>query len=557
MWNLVAAETREGQVFERLLTKLAEQSKALGGRVFDVLGDDIFEDTSLRDLLIEAVRYGERPDVKARLDDIVDAAVGEKLKAALKERALLSEMMSATDVEAIRERMEEAEARKLQPHFIRSFFLDAFKLLGGQITKREPGRYEVTRVPAEVRSRGRTIGTGTPVVDRYTRVTFEKELVAPAGQPQAQLLAPGHSLLDATVDLILERYRPLLKQGTVLAADADETEEPRALVYVEHAIQNAKELRPGERQVVSRRLQFVELSEDWEARLAGYAPYLDYRPLEDEERQLVDDLIRSAWLDRGVEQAGLEYAIGHAVPEHLGEVQQDTLTRVELTKEAVHRRLTSEIAYWDNRANELKEQELAGKQPRMNSGRARQRANDLEARLKGRMGELEKEAQLSALPPTVAGGALIIPRGLLERLRGERRDEPATYAKETERVERLAVDAVLTAERALGRDPTEMPRNNKGYDIKSRVNELGELLFIEVKGRVSGAKEFTITKSEILTSLNKPNHFVLALVEVREDDSTEVRYARKPFKGSEEIYFDMTSANYDWGELFGRGEHPA
>ena len=65
MWNLVAAETREGQVFERLLTKLAEQSKALGGRVFDVLGDDIFEDTSLRNLLMEAVRYGEQPEVKA------------------------------------------------------------------------------------------------------------------------------------------------------------------------------------------------------------------------------------------------------------------------------------------------------------------------------------------------------------------------------------------------------------------------------------------------------------------------------------------------------------
>src|SRR4051794_30366490 len=171
MWNLVAAETREGQVFERLLTKLAEQSKALGGRVFDVLGDDIFEDTSLRDLLIEAVRYGEQPDVRARLDQVIDSAVGEKLQDALKERALLTEMMSAGDVEAIRERMEEAEARKLQPHFIRSFFLEAFRLLGGQIAKREPGRYEVLRVPAEVRSRGRTLAVGRPVVDRYARVT--------------------------------------------------------------------------------------------------------------------------------------------------------------------------------------------------------------------------------------------------------------------------------------------------------------------------------------------------------------------------------------------------
>jgi SNF2 family DNA or RNA helicase len=557
MWNLVAAETREGQVFQRLLTKLAEQSKALGGRVFDVLGDDIFENSSLRDLLIEAVRYGEKPEIKAKLDQIVDTAVGEKLQEALKERALLTEMMTATDVEAIRERMEEAEARKLQPHFIRAFFLEAFRLLGGQISHREPGRYEITRVPAEIRARGRALGVNRPVVDRYARVTFEKELVSPAGQVQAELLAPGHPLLDATVDMILQRYRPLLKQGTVLVADADLSEEPRALVYVEHAIQNAKEIRTGERQVVSRRLQFVELTEDWEARVAGYAPYLDYRPLGEDEQALVAALIQSEWLDRGVEKAGLDYAIGEAVPEHLNEIREDTLRRVELTKEAVHRRLTSEIAFWDRRANELKEQELAGKQPRMNSGRARQRANDLEARLKHRMDELEKEAQLSAMPPTVIGGALVIPSGLLDRLRGRRAEDPSTYAKETARVERLAVDAVLAAEYAAGRQPKEMPHNNKGYDIQSRLNDLGELLFIEVKGRVDGAKEFTITKSEILTSLNRPDHFVLALVEVRDDDSTEVRYVRKPFKGTEEIYFDMTSANYDWSEYFGRGEQPS
>ena len=108
----------------------------------------------------------------------MDAAVGEKLREALKERALLSEMMSATDVEEIRQRMEEAEARKLQPHYIRSFFLEAFRLLGGQIAKREPGRYEITNVPAEIRNRGKTLGAGIPVVPRYTRVTFEKALVA-------------------------------------------------------------------------------------------------------------------------------------------------------------------------------------------------------------------------------------------------------------------------------------------------------------------------------------------------------------------------------------------
>jgi SNF2 family DNA or RNA helicase len=557
MWNLVAAETREGQVFERLLSKLAEQMKALGGRVFDVLGDEIFEDTSLRDLLIEAVRYGDQPEVRARLDQIVDAAVGEKLKEALKERALLSEMMNATDVGRIRERMEEAEARKLQPHFIRAFFLEAFRLLGGQISKREPGRFEITHVPAEVRSRGGVLGAGVPVVARYTRVTFEKELVSPAGQIHAQLLAPGHPLLDAVVDLVIERYRPLLKKGAVLVADADESEDPRALVYVEHAIQNAKELADGQRQVVSKRLQFVELTQDWEARVAGYAPYLDYRPIESHELALVQPLIEAEWLDRGVEKAGLDYAIAVAVPEHLAEALEETTHRVELTQAAVHRRLTEEIGYWDHRANELKEQELAGKQLKMNSGRARQRADELQARLKRRMNELDREGRLSSLPPVVAGGALVIPRGLIERLQGTRSEVPDVHARETERVERLAVEAVLTAEHALGHQPREMARNNKGYDIQSRTGDFGELLFIEVKGRIAGANEFTITKSEILTSLNKPEHFILALVEIAVDDETNVRYLRRPFPGTEEIYFDMTSANYDWREYFDRGQTPA
>jgi len=556
MWNLVAFETREGQVFQRLLEKLSEQSKELGGRVFDVLGDEIFEDP-LRDLLIEAVRYGDRPEVRARLDEIVDAAVGEKLRAALKERALLTEMMSATDVGEIRRQMEEAEARKLQPHYIRSFFLEAFRLLGGQISKREPGRYEITNVPAEIRNRGKALGGGIPVVPRYARVTFEKALMIPAGQAQAQLLAPGHPLLDATVDLVLERYRPLLKQGAMLVADADETEDPRALVYVEHAIQNAREVASGQRQVVSKRLQFVELTRDGHPRIAGYAPYLDYRPIEPDELDLLQGLLEEEWLARGVEAEGVDHAITHAVPEHLQEVKDHTEARVDMTKEAVHRRLTQEIQHWDHRATELKQRELAGKQPRMNSGRARQRADDLQARLKRRITELDQERQLSPLPPVVAGGALVIPHGLLERLRGQRSEEPAPHARETERVERIAVEAVLAAERGLGRDPEEKPRNNPGYDILSQPANGGPLLFIEVKGRVAGAATFTITKNEVLYALNKGGDYVLALVRVEGDRADEIRYIRHPFTGSDEVLFGVTSLNVEWGEMSARGTPPA
>ena len=90
----------------------------------------------------------------------------------------------------------------------------------------------------------------------------------------------------------------------MLVAEADESEEPRALVYVEHAIQNARELDDGQRQVVSKRLQFVELTQDWEPRIAGYAPYLDYRPIEPDELQLVQELVEEEWLARGLRKRG-------------------------------------------------------------------------------------------------------------------------------------------------------------------------------------------------------------------------------------------------------------
>ena len=139
----------------------------------------------------------------------------------------------------IREDMERAEARRLQPHFIAAFFLEAFKLLGGSPRERESKRYEISHVPALVRNRDRLIGTGEPVLQRYERVTFDKNLVAVPGKPLAAFVCPGHPLLDSTIDLIIERHRDLLKRGAILVDDNDPSEHVRALVYLEHAIQDA------------------------------------------------------------------------------------------------------------------------------------------------------------------------------------------------------------------------------------------------------------------------------------------------------------------------------
>src|SRR5215510_746812 len=161
LWNLVAEGTREGEVYRTLLEKLDEARKALGGQVFDVLGKLQFEGRPLRELLIEAIRYGEQPEVRGRLSRVVANAFDRsQLQDLLEERALAHDSMDASRVHRIREEMERADARRLQPHYIESFFLEAFRRLGGTVRQREPRRYEISHVPAPVRNRDRQIGIG-------------------------------------------------------------------------------------------------------------------------------------------------------------------------------------------------------------------------------------------------------------------------------------------------------------------------------------------------------------------------------------------------------------
>ena len=558
LWNLVADETREGDVYRKLLEKLEQARQSLGGQVFDVLGKLHFEGRPLRELMVEAIRYGEQPEVRARLDTAVDHALDrDRLQDLLEERALAHDAMDASCVQRIREDMVRAEARRLQPHYVESFFREAFRRLGGAAKQREARRYEITHVPAPVRNQDRLIGIGEPVLPRYERIAFEKSLVAPQGQPLAAFVCPGHPLLDAVLDLTLERHRDLLKRGAVLIDERDEGDRPRVLFYLEHAIQDASMTRTGERRVVSKRMLYVELDADGVTRHVHYAPYLDYRPLGEDDPDVASILDRRecAWIDRDMEKKAQGYAVARVVPEHLAEVRDARLALIAKTEAAVKDRLTKEITYWDHRAEQLKAQEQAGKTgARLNSGEARKRADNLQARLHKRLEELRFEAQISPLPPVVLGGLLVVPKGLLDVIAGREADDTRTAA-DTQASAARARAIIMEVERGLGYESIDRELEKLGYDIESRVPDTGGLRFIEVKGRVSGAVTVTVTRNEILYSLNKPEDFILGIVEFLEGDAHRVHYVRKPFR--REPDFGVTSVNYDFAELLARAGPPS
>ncbi|MDE0042078.1 MAG: helicase-related protein, partial [Candidatus Poribacteria bacterium] len=553
LWNLVASETREGDVFHTLLRKLEQQRESLGGAVFDVLGK-CFTDTSLRSLLIDAIRYGDQPAIRARLTQTLDNVLDrEHLRELIEESALTHGIIDTTRLNRIREEMERAETRRLQPHYISSFFREAFKLLGGSVREREPKRYQVSRVPAAIRNRDRVIGVGEPVLTQYERIAFEKDLLAVQGKPLAAFVCPGHPLLDATLDLILERDRDLLKRGAVLVDPHGQSEAVRVMFYLEQKIQDGRVNPNGGRWIVSEQMQFVEIDENMTIRHPGYAPYLDYRPITEDERALVANVLEAEWLSGNLESQIVGYAVEQLIPEHLNEIKEQKEELVQKTLGAVKDRLTKEINYWDHRASQLRREEEAGRRnARMNAALAGQRADELTTRLERRTEELERERQISPLPPVVIGGALVAPQALLDRLSGE--TETSVETPERERIDRLAVAAVMRAERGLGREPIEMAHENPGYDIESKDPRNNRLQFIEVKGKAVGSTALTASKTQILTALNKPDAFILAIVEVDGDTASEPRYVRQPFE--KEPDFGATSVNYDLRELLARSEPP-
>ena len=493
LWNLVASNTREGEVFTRLLEKLEQMRQTYGGKVFDVLGE-AFTETPLRNLLLDAIQYGERPDVKAKMHQVIDASVGDGLKDLLDERALASENLAEADLQALRAAMDEARARRLQPHYIELAFKAAFSRLGGRIAKREQGRYEIANVPQQIRASGKG-----PIATKYDRVTFELGKVHAEELTRADLLAPGHPLHDAVMDEAVRQFGGTLNRGTVLVSST--LEEPHLLVGV---VEEVADATGGS---VSRRFGYAYVDSFGTVTPAGPAPYLDCvaapnSPVTDAARAL-------PWL-ADAEDKATSWIIANQLPEYLAEVQPRRLAELSKARDLVTKRLEGERDRLLLDAAIASEKERAGDKPKETSESLNRKAVELDVRLRKRLELLDQQQLMSTKPPRIVTAALVLPVGMLEA------DLPLTapmHAKETKEVERRGVDLVLARERELGRKPVEQAFNNPGFDILS-TDANGDTYRIEVKARIDGATDFFVTHNEVMTGKNAVPRYRLALVRV-------------------------------------------
>jgi hypothetical protein len=215
------------------------------------------------------------------------------------------------------------------------------------------------------------------------------------------------------------------------------------------------------------------------------------------------------------------YAVKNLMPFHLKEIKDRRIEYVNKVEQEVKYRLNAEINYWDAQAGIMSDHAAQGKpNARLNADKFRERVNTLEIRRNQRLAELALERNIVSKPPTVLGGAWIVPRSMLP---SGTTNEPANPTEEgRDEIERIAMQTIIAMERELGNVPSDVSKDNLGYDIESKTQE-GSLRFIEVKGRASGHNDVTVTHNEMKIAANSPDKYILATVLV-DDKKRNVTY---------------------------------
>jgi hypothetical protein len=314
-------------------------------------------------------------------------------------------------------------------------------------------------------------------------------------------------------------------------------------------------VKSGDGTVLSKRMQFIRVGPDGKASFAGWAPHLDLEPLAAGDLPRIADTLKAPWLHADLEQKAIGLAAAQLVPEHFEEIKTRRTEHIEKTLVAVHERLTKEIAYWTDREIKLRDDKAAGKDVRLNLENASRTLKDLQYRLDNRKRELQAMRQVQNGTPVVLGGALVIPQGLLRKARGEAPPLHSADAAARTKIERLAMEAVMAAERAKGHEVFDVSAEKCGWDITSYPPAVNGRQptprHIEVKGRVVGADTITVTRNEILYAFNQADKFVLAIVFVCDNDTIDgPHYMANPFQ--REPDWGAASVNYSISDLLAR-----
>lgn len=482
IYNLVAIDTKEGKILDKLLTKLEIISEQLG-KVFDVVGDIITaylpSGKTLQDLIIEAIT--NKRSLDEILEDFERVPDEEAIKRA-REAALEGLATRHIDFSRILGEMRIAKENRLVPEYIEKFFLKASEKLGLKVEKRKDGFWRVANIPNHLRNLPYDfkIKYGT-VFKEYNKFSFEKEQ---AFKGQAEFVAPGHPLLEAVIERLFEKYEAEVEKGAVFI---DPSGKLNGFIWF-----LLGEINDGNDSIAGKRM--FALYQDFQNNIKQISPSIlwDLKPADSTSINIQDIQLN--------EDAVLSFAIENVLTKYLEEIKMQREHEAEIKRKYGIRSLQELILQSEEKLLQYETKRVKGiEMPEAVIQVEKGRKEYFEVKLANLEKRIEAERNLLLSPPRILGVVKVIPGAPVE-------DE----LREDEEVEEIGMRIAMEFEISQGRIPEDVSLQNLGFDIRSKAQD-GSYRYIEVKTRAREGK-IALTPNEWLMAHRLGNEYWLYVI---------------------------------------------
>jgi superfamily II DNA or RNA helicase len=478
IYNLVAADTREGKVLEALFRKLERIRNALGSdRVFDIIGE-VIPGRSLKELIVEAIANRRTlEDIVAEIEAMSDE------EAVRKAREAVLEGLATRHIDLQRVLGEDRRARehRLVPEYIERFFERACKFLHIPLERRRDGLWRVPNVPYEIRNVPQDFRHRFGEVFReYSKLAFDK---ATARRQDAVFIAPGHPLLEAVIERLLAECAEDVRRGAVFV-DPDGRLDGW-LLFLEG------EVRDGTNQVAGKQIFALYRSASGDIRLINPSVLWDLMPYATQQK------MESQVPENDV----IAYAVEHVLEPYRGELLKERERMATIKRKYGLRSLEQMILESGAKLLEYETRRAKGENlPEVELLNERRRKEELEMRKQALEEEIRRETSLLPSTPKILGVARVFPHPAADQ-----------SMRSDAEIEAIGMQVALQYEREHGRNPEDVSAHNLGYDIRS-TSPSGEVRYIEVKARATTGA-IVLTPNEWLMAQRLGNEYWLYIVE--------------------------------------------
>jgi len=514
VYNLVAQNTREGAVIQKVLSKMDTMRDQMGSdRVYDVI-DDWLEDVPLVRLIEEAIDSEDATAVASATDTELRSASSEKAESliALQKKTSLA---SKLDLSAAKELRDASDERRLQPMFIQHFFEKAWTAAGG--TLREDSHFPVWHIghtPSALLELSRT--RRMPVEDHYNNpFVFDKKLVSVASKvrvpERTRLMGPGHILFDTLIEWTIREARQSFAQGALLVDPNITT--PQRVWLVRSTIEDGR-IEPHKR-LAHERLAVIA-ADHMGLRTTSPSYLLNCIPPE-------EPLDMPDTTDRSTEEVQA-WAYEEITEKQLKQTKAARAEECDLRREYLNTAFTDLIVELQGELNDLQQAQLFGENNAEERERLRKRIEDLKIRKAERLKELDLMMNLRANLPDILTQAVVVPAPVA-KVETDKISKGIPMRRDDE-VEAIAMDVAMRYERSRGWTPVDVSSEGEHYDIRSE-SPTGEKRYIEVKGRSeSGAIILTGPELDKLRQLE--DRAYLYIVTFCKSDRPRLRIIQDP-----------------------------